>query len=170
MGVHIGKLVLKSNVQLPKDEWDNSQWNNQWEPERDRSRSRSADRKAGARSGSPDWSRWRGKSDAQMVEELRGRVREEAVCNDRKDYAKRLPSYESCLCTRREQGSQEARLIEDETHINMEKRRPEKPITQEEEEEFERLKRSRSDAEHERQRKLKDIYEKYTSQKNVQSK
>mmetsp|Transcript_121222 Transcript_121222/g.343021 ORF Transcript_121222/g.343021 Transcript_121222/m.343021 type:complete len:728 (-) Transcript_121222:143-2326(-) len=151
---HIGKVVLCGNP-VPEERAQS----------RSRSRSHSSGSSHGRQRGrSPNWSRSKGKSDVALVDELRGRAREEAVCHDRKEYAKRLPRYEKGLAIRREQGSAEMRLIEEETFITMEKRR--RPLTQDEEEERERVMRSRTEEEEERQRKLKDIYERYGQQKS----
>jgi len=95
-----------------------------------------------------------------MVEELRERAREDAVCATGKDYAKRPPRFDAGLATKRDHGSAEARLIEEETYIAPERRL--RPPTQEEDEERERALRRRFEQEDERQRKLKDIYDKYT--------
>merc|ERR1719247_7565 len=93
-----------------------------------------------------------------MVEELRQLAREEATCSNRKDYAKRPPRFSAGLAVKNERGSAEAKLIEEETYVAPERRR--RP-TFGEEEERERATRRRTDAEDERQKKLKDIFEKY---------
>lgn len=149
----IGQVVLRGTLSTAPER-------------RSRSSSRSRSRSRQARSHSPDWSRWKGKSDAMMVEELRERAREDAVCANRKDYARRPPRFDAGLAIKREHGSAEARLIEEETYIAPERRRRPTP---EEEEERERVKRRRTDEEDERQRKLKDIYEKYGQQRRCES-
>lgn len=156
--VHIGKVILSPSTVVP--------------PAREQSRSRSRSNSPDADPNEPDWSRWKGKSDASTVEELRARAREDAVCSSGKDYAKRLPRYEQTLAIRREQGSQEARLIEEETYINM--NAPKHPRSaadswpKEELDEFAlRQKRPRTDEDDDRQKKLKDIFEKYGQQKAV---
>jgi len=133
-------------------------------PERpeERSQSRSRSRSRGRSRHSPDWSRFKGKSDAEMVVELRERARQDAVCTSRKDYVKRLPTFEGQLAIKREHGSAEAKLLEEDTYIAPKNRG--QPSTQEQEEEFARAQRRRTDEEDERQRKLKDIYDKYTMQ------
>eukprot|EP00928_Gymnodinium_smaydae_P100402 TRINITY_DN9840_c0_g2_i1.p1 TRINITY_DN9840_c0_g2~~TRINITY_DN9840_c0_g2_i1.p1 ORF type:complete len:840 (+),score=203.26 TRINITY_DN9840_c0_g2_i1:52-2571(+) len=149
--VHIGKVVLQGNG--PQRSGSRSR-------SRGRSRSRSRERK---RDNSPDWSYTKGKTDQQLIEELRERGRVDAVCSHRKDYAKRLPRFESGLAIKREKGSAEAKLIEEETFIapGM-RRRPESNIVEEEERlRGEHLTKRRTDEEDERQRRLKDIYEKY---------
>jgi len=106
---HVGKVVVRD---------DSSRGHG-------RSRSRSPRTGQSQREGSPDWSRFRGKSDAELIEELRGRTREEAVCSDRRGYAKRLPRFETGLATNREKGPNEAKLIEVETYITPGMRRRE---------------------------------------------
>jgi len=122
------------------------------------------------RGRSPDWSRHKGKSTAELLEEIREKQRSSAVCSDRKEYAKRPLCFEGALAIKREQGSAEARLTEEETRIvsssaSTSRRRP----TEEEEEEQERKRRRRTEEEEERQRKLKDIFEKYGQQRSTAS-
>lgn len=142
--VHIGKVVLREPEQ----------------PGRGRSRSRSRGRQQ--RGDSPDWSRHRGKPDAQLVEELRERSRADAVCSDRRGYAKRLPRFEAGLACNREKGREEARLIEDETFIVPGMRRRGYD-TEDPHEDYEI--RRITEAEEERKRLKRDIYEKYGQQK-----
>merc|ERR1719362_1648054 len=152
--VHIGQVVLLGNARSTTERRDSRS--------RSRSRGRRSRSRSRGRGNSPDWSRWKGKSDAAMIEELRERAREDAVCANRKDYAKRPPRFDAGLAIKRDHGCAEARMIEEETYTAPERRRA---PTQEEEEERERAKRRRSEEEHERQRKLKDIYDKYS--KNI---
>lgn len=151
---HIGKILM-----------------NEEEAARTRSSSRSRSPGRGQRTNSPDWSRNRGKSDAQLIQELRERSRDEAVCSNRKDYARRLPRFESGLAIRREKGSAEAKLIEEETFITPGMRlRPEYAgyaqypgVEEEEESVWYSMKRRQQEEEDERKRMMKDIYEKYGS-------
>lgn len=151
---HIGRVVLRG----PQDR------DHVFEPSRSRSRSRS--RGHSRRGHSPDWSRSKGKSDTDLVEELRERAREEAVCSNRKDYAKRPPRFDAGLALKREHGTAEGRLIEEETYIA-----PERPQNrrrqQEDEEQLALQKRRRTEEEDARQKKLKDIFEKYGQQKST---
>merc|ERR1712048_1347186 len=102
----------------------------------------------------------------ELIEELRERARVEAVCSDRKDYARRLPRFESGLAIQRDKGAAEAKLIADETFILPGMRRRQESNV--DEEETDRMMRRRTDEEDERQRWMKDIYEKYSIQKPVQ--
>lgn len=143
--VHAGKVVVREAS-----------------PERGRSRSRSRGRgKQQERDGSPtDWSRHKGRSDAELVEELRERAREDAVCGDRRGYAKRLPRFEVGLAMNREKGGAEQKLIEEETFIHPSQRRR-KDLNTAGHEDFQVPGMQRSEEDDEHQRRLKDIFEKY---------
>jgi len=133
-------------------------------PTRDESRSRSRSRSRGRRRGrSPDWSRYKGKSDEALIEELRDKARAEAVCDHRKAYAKRPPRFDAGLALKREHGSAEARLIEEETFVAPERSRRRNAAG--DEDEMEQTTPRRRAEEDERQKKLKDIFEKYGQQR-----
>eukprot|EP00927_Polykrikos_kofoidii_P035802 TRINITY_DN30325_c0_g1_i2.p1 TRINITY_DN30325_c0_g1~~TRINITY_DN30325_c0_g1_i2.p1 ORF type:complete len:674 (-),score=155.45 TRINITY_DN30325_c0_g1_i2:178-2112(-) len=153
--VHIGKVILRDLDDHSSDGSDGERHGR-----RRRSRSRSRRR---TRTGSPDWTRDKGKSDNAMIKELRERVRDDAVCGSGKEYAKRPMGFEAGLAIRREQGSQETRLIEEETY-NQTQRQPRRRTNAEDEDETDNSKLRRSDEEQERQRKLAQIYEKYGQQ------
>lgn len=131
-----------------------------------RSRSRSRSRRRGR---SPDWTRWKGKSDDEMKRELRERQKEEAVCGQGKEYAKRLMGFEAGLALRREQGSAESKLMEEDTFVSVESRQQRRRPTEEDEEERDRQHKKRIDEEEERQRKLQHIYQKYGGQQSAAS-
>merc|ERR1711862_700701 len=76
--VHLGKVVIVEGDESDQD--DNKG--------RRSSRRKSRSRSRGRRAGSPDWSRWKGKSDAEMLQELRDRNKNLAVSHG-KVYAKR---------------------------------------------------------------------------------
>lgn len=154
---HLGKVILRDPGAPTGSDSDT---------QRDRRRGRGASRsrsRRGRRQVSPDWSRHKGKSDARMVKELREQAREDAVCASGKEYAKRPMGFEAGLAVRREQGSAETQLIQEDTFASAERRQRRRP-TQEEEEERDRAQNRRSDEEQERQRKLMQIYEKYGQQ------
>lgn len=142
----LGKIILMGAVPTATD------------GRRARSRSRSPSHTRQKHSDHVDWSRNRGKSDALLIEELRERARVDAVCSNRKDYARRLPRFESGLAIKREKGSAEAKLIEDETFIapGMRRRSEESDYVVEDV-----LRWGRTAEEDERQKRMKDIYEKY---------
>ncbi|CAE7874676.1 PRPF38B, partial [Symbiodinium microadriaticum] len=102
---HLGRVILRDEPKKP--------------PDRTRSRSRSPKRDAGAggpRSGSPDLTRSRGQSLEEMLEELRARQRERAVCSTGKDYARKPIGFMSGLAMKRDVGQASTRLREEETY------------------------------------------------------
>merc|ERR1711907_721809 len=126
--------------------------------ENGRARSRSPHRQANE--ANVDWSRTRGRSDKELLAELRDKSREDAVCSNRKDYAKRLPRFESGLAIRREKGTAEAKLIEEETFITPAMRLRQEQYDEEEEENIYYMMKKRSqEEEEERKRRMQDIYE-----------
>merc|ERR1712083_576356 len=148
--VHLGKVVLRDPA-----------------PPSTRSRSSSSSgsrsRSRGRRSRSPDWSRFKGKSEADMVEEQREKLREDAVCGQGKIYATKPMRGDVVLATRVERGSHESRLIEEdrESRATSRKQRPEA----EDSVESEATRKRRQEEQQERAKRLRDIYEKYGSTK-----
>jgi len=150
---HLGKIILREPG-VDKGP----------EPDDDRKRGRSRSRSRGRRhEKEPDLSRHKGTDDGTLLKELRDRLREEAVCGSGKDYCKRPMGFESGLAIRREQGSQESRLIEEETYNNAPRQPRRRSTPEEDDAEQSRLTR-RSDEEQDRQRSLAAIYEKYGQQ------
>eukprot|EP00971_Amphidinium_carterae_P191082 3792152-Amphidinium_carterae.1 len=80
-----------------------------------RSRSRSP-----RRGRSPDWSRHKGKTDKEMLEDLRARQRDRAVCSIGKDYHRKPIGFMSGLALKRDLGAQSTRLREEDqqTHAH----------------------------------------------------
>merc|ERR1719382_1239785 len=117
---HLGKVILR----------DDRRPGAQPAP-RKRSRSRS---RSPRRAHSPDWTRHRGKTQDEMVQELRARQRERAVCSTGKDYARKPIGFMSGLALRRDVGVASTRLREEETYAprQVEHR---KQMTEEEEQE-----------------------------------
>merc|ERR1719221_1383110 len=76
-----------------------------------RSRSRSRGR-------TTDWSRDKGKSDKELIEELRSKDRERAVCSSGKDYAKKPVGYKAACALPSEMGSAWARVMEEDTFVS----------------------------------------------------
>lgn len=74
-----------------------------------------------SRSRSPrvDWSRDKGRSDRELIDELRNREREKAVCSSGKDYARKPVGYKAACALPREQGAASYRLMEEETFVPM---------------------------------------------------
>merc|ERR1711912_206493 len=91
---------------------------------RDRSRSRT------------DWARVKGRSDKELVDELRSKDREKAVCSSGKEYARKPLGYKASCALPREQGTASTRLMEEETFVPMKqgRRRSPSPAVKREEE------------------------------------
>ncbi|CAJ1446858.1 unnamed protein product, partial [Effrenium voratum] len=104
---HLGRVILRAKAApIPVAEPESE--------ERDRSRSRSPKREG--RSGSPDLTRNRGQSLDEMLEELRAKQRERAVCSTGKDYARKPIGFMSGLAMKRDVGQASTRLREEETY------------------------------------------------------
>lgn len=86
--VHLGKVILAEGANKDGSDQEDS-------GRRQRSRSRSR----GRRGGSPDWSRWKGKSDADMLQELRDRHKDTAVCGHGKSYSKRPLNFDAQMAS-----------------------------------------------------------------------
>lgn len=112
------------------------------------------------RSQTMDWSRHKGKSGTELVEELRRREQDRAVCSSKSEYARRPVSFKVALPM--EQGSASHRLIQDETAVPAAKQRVERE-------------RSRSPAprgrEHsaEYQARMRQLFEKYGMAKGAEA-
>merc|ERR1712083_262475 len=89
----------------------------------DQSRSRRQDKSYLERSKSPnsriDWARNKGRSDKELVDEMRNRERDRAVCSSGKDYARKPLGYKAACALPREQGNASFKLMEDETFVPM---------------------------------------------------
>ena len=104
---------------------------------------------------SPDWSRFKGRSDAEMVQELRDKAKEDAVCAG-KSYARRPLTVEEELWKR--EPEVRVSLLGDE--------RPNHRRPLEERRESEASRRMRYEEEEERMKRMRVIYEKYGSAKS----
>lgn len=125
---------------------------------RDRGRGRNIDT---TRSRSPnsqqDWSRQKGRSDKELVEEMRSRERDRAVCSSGKDYARKPLGYKAACALPREQGNASYKLMEEETFVPMS--RPNRQRTPSPE----RMRPERQSVEH--QARMQQLFEKYGSAK-----
>uniref|UniRef100_A0A7S4T2A5 Pre-mRNA-splicing factor 38 n=1 Tax=Alexandrium monilatum TaxID=311494 RepID=A0A7S4T2A5_9DINO len=137
---HLGKVILRDDRRVRR---------------RSRSRSRSP-----RRAHSPDWTRHRGKTQEEMLQELRARQRERAVCSSGKDYARKPIGFMSGLALKRDVGVASTRLREEETYAprQVEHRRQ---MTEEEEMERRKEERDRQLQDREKQKQLQQLYEKY---------
>lgn len=115
---------------------------------RGRSRSRSRD--------GVDWAREKGKTDKELVEEMRKADREKAVCSSGKEYAKKPVGYKAACALPREQGAASHRLMEEETFVPMKQVRRRSPSPSKGEQDF---RRNAPSAEH--QARMQQLFEKY---------
>jgi len=111
-----------------------------------------------SRSRSPrvDWSRDKGRSDKELVEEMRSREREKAVCSTGKDYARKPVGYKAACALPREQGAASYRLMEEETFVPMNRQKRARTPSPEQE-------NHRPSAEH--QARMQQLFEKYGNAK-----
>jgi len=143
--VHLGKVILtdrRYNGYVGK-------------PHGGRERSRSRDR--------VDWSRSKGRSDRELVDEMRKLDRDRAVCNSGKEYARKPLGYKASCALPREQGAASHRLMEEETFVPMKQSRRRSPSPSLQQQEF----RKAPSAEH--QARMQHVFEKYGIQKNAES-
>lgn len=87
--VHLGKMVIAGNL----EGGDREDRGNRRANSRSRSRSR------GRRGTSPDWSRFKGKSDAACLQEFRDRNKDQAVCSSGKHYAKKPLTFDASMAS-----------------------------------------------------------------------
>mmetsp|Transcript_15925 Transcript_15925/g.44023 ORF Transcript_15925/g.44023 Transcript_15925/m.44023 type:complete len:685 (-) Transcript_15925:178-2232(-) len=133
--VHLGKIIVADpNVTL--------------RARRGRSRSRSKH----------DWSRDKGRTDKDLVDELRSRDREKAVATG-KDYARKPVGYKAACALPREQGTASYKLMEEETFVplNRQKSSTRSPSPQ-------RAMPARQSQEH--AMRMQQLFEKYGSRGN----
>lgn len=154
--VHLGKVVISD---WRSDRADDGSDDDRWGRRR-RSRSRSRGRGGyggGRRGGSPDWSRYKGKSDAEMIQELRERARANAVCGHGKVYAKRPLNFDAQMASTALANPAGRVEYPDEASSSSRRRRR---SAEEEAAEQEAARRKRLE-EDDRQRRLAGVYKKY---------
>merc|ERR1712137_1411742 len=139
MGVHIGKVILTDR------RYQNHSHGGRLHGGRSRSRSR--DR--------TDWAREKGRSDKELIDELRFRDRERAVCSSGKEYARKPVGYKAACALPRDQGAASHRLMEEETFVPMKQVGRRSPSPGRQEQEF----RKAPSAEH--QARMQHLFEKY---------
>jgi len=113
-----------------------------------------------SRSRSPrvDWSREKGRTTKELVDELRSRDREKAVCSTGKDYARKPVGYKAACALARDQGKASTRLMEEETFVAPRARKQRTPSPQRDS-----IGGKRPSAEH--QARMQALFEKYSTQK-----
>lgn len=90
--VHLGKVIIADGGAGERKEGE--------EPRgRQRSDSRERSRSRGRRGGSPDWSRYKGKSDAECLQDLREKSKDQAVCTLGKHYAKKPLTFDASMAS-----------------------------------------------------------------------
>lgn len=108
-----------------------------------------------------DWSRDKGRSHDQLLEEYRTRTRERAVVSSGKEYSRRPVSFQVAMPL--DQGNASYSLTRDETYVSREKRRDRSrsrsPL----------LSDRKKEPSIEHQAKMKALFEKYGMQKSVES-
>lgn len=138
--VHLGKVILSGGRG----------------GRRSRSRGRRPPVPGRSRSRSPrvDWSREKGRSDKDLIDEMRSREREKAVCSTGKDYARKPVGYKAACALPREQGAASYRLMEEETFVPMSRQKRARTPSPERENAG-----RRPSAEH--QARMQQLFEKY---------
>lgn len=161
---HLGKVVLRDTSpersaseasEKGRSDSEGAARNRRKKHRRSRSRSR---RRQGR---SPDWSRWKGKSHVEMLEELRERAKEDAVSHG-KVYPRRPMTFESFATSYQ---ASENKLVSD-AHVAQQRAPAQK---QEETHEDDITRRLRRQQEDERQRQQAAIFEKYGKQNRPDS-
>jgi len=152
--VHIGKVILVDH-RYENYGKQGSKSGGTAAGGRARSRSRSA--------GRTDWAREKGKSEKELLDELRSKDRDKAVCTSGKEYARKPIGYKAACALPREQGAASHRLMEEETFVPMKQTRRRSPSPSNKEQAF----RQAPSAEH--QARMKQLFEKYGVQKSDQA-
>lgn len=118
---------------------------------RSRSRSPRGDRQV-------DWAREKGRTDEELINEMRTRDRDKAVCTSGKDYARKPIGFKKACALPREQGKASYRLMEEETFVSDHgrSRRGSSPPREQE-------RQKAPSAEH--QQRMQQLFEKYGMQK-----
>mmetsp|Transcript_52609 Transcript_52609/g.114902 ORF Transcript_52609/g.114902 Transcript_52609/m.114902 type:complete len:553 (+) Transcript_52609:60-1718(+) len=109
-----------------------------------------------------DWSREKGRSDKELVEELRSKDRDRAVCTNGKTYAKKPLGYKAQCALPREQGKAATKLMEEETTVHV-SRKSSRRSPSPRQEAFGK----RPSAEH--QARMQQLFEKYGNQARMES-
>lgn len=152
VSVHVGKLVFRDPPSEEKDK-EGSGAESGEEGGRRRRRSRSPRRRA----GSPDWSRYKGRGEAELIQELRERAKEEAVVGVGQVYARRPLTVEEELWKR--EPETRVSMLGDEHRGSGAHRRA--PHERDSKEESEAERKRRMEEEEERKRLQRSIMEKY---------
>jgi len=139
VNAHLGKVILRGPSH-PGSGSDEEEWKRM-------------------RDGEVDWSRFKGQSEEDLVHRMRERAKYDATVSHGKVYAKRPLREELALAQKFERGSHEQKLLEEDRTLRSSVR-----VDKEPEIESEPHKKRRLEEEQERQKKMREIYEKYGSQ------
>jgi len=156
---HLGKVVLRDSSRDRSSSSSSSRSGSEGGRNKKKKKRRSRSRSK-RRGQSQDWSRWKGKSHTEMLEELRERAREDAVCGHGKVYPKRPLTFEG-FATKND--TFEHRLVSDagtdRTHVQH--RGTSAGQKQEDDAGDDITRRLRARQDEERQRNQRAIFEKY---------
>lgn len=152
---HLGKVIISE----AGDDSDDGGYSRR----RRRSRSRSPIRKRG-RDVSPDWSRSKGKSDREMLQELRERAKESAVTSHGKTYARRPLAFDASMAS-----TALPDPSRNEPDAYMRRGGGGRRISREEEEELQEAARRKQAEDDERQRRLHSVFQKYCATPSASS-
>jgi len=114
-------------------------------------------------SGDVDWTREKGKTEKELVEELRSKEREKAVCASGKEAPKRIVGFKNMCALPREMGKESFSLMESETFVSDRYSQKRSRSPAKEESEF----RKAPSAEH--QARMQQLFEKYGNAKSAAS-
>eukprot|EP00931_Biecheleriopsis_adriatica_P075830 TRINITY_DN4960_c0_g1_i2.p1 TRINITY_DN4960_c0_g1~~TRINITY_DN4960_c0_g1_i2.p1 ORF type:complete len:665 (+),score=178.55 TRINITY_DN4960_c0_g1_i2:203-1996(+) len=167
--VHMGKVVLRGDGDRDEDKGRSDDDSRSEEGSRSGSeddgkkkrRKRSRSRRRG-RSSSQDWCRYKGKSDKELIEAMRDKAREDAVCAYGSSYSRRRPHTMEESLWMGERDTRVSMLGSDSRSDGSSRKRSEK---EREEEENQRKAKMRREEEEEHKKRMRDIYEKYGSAK-----
>jgi len=147
VNVHLGKVVLRDG--------DNSESDGSGSEGNKKRRRRSRSRR---RNSSPDWSRYKGRSETELAEEFREKSKEDAVCaGHTKSYGRRPLTMEEELW--KKDGDSKVSMLGPDGKAHSGTRRSGGPSA----EDSELTLKLRREDELERQKRMRDIYEKYGS-------
>jgi len=110
-----------------------------------------------------DWARDKGRKDKELVDELRMKDRDKAVCSSGKEYARKPLGYKASCALPREQGTASTRLMEEETFVPMKQGRRRSPSPAAKEQEF------RKAPSQEHQQRMQQLFEKYGMSKTAEA-
>jgi len=148
--VHMGKVVLQKKE-------DDKSGDESGDGSDDEGKSRRR-----RRSRSPDWSYYKGRSDKDMVEDMREKAKQDAVCGQGKSYSRRPLTVEEELW-KREPDSRVSMLGEGEERGGAHSSGTKRGAGSETSRDNDVMKRLRREEEQEHKKRMADIFQKYGS-------